>query len=128
MAANPNHPQVRLKRLKAKFWSHFGGKKTWRSRRKKEKTLSVLRKFAAIEIKYKNRLPLVAYRESFNKIKFKRHSLRSHRRCFACGGIADVRHHIIQLQNGGDNSKRNLLSLCNPCHAEVHPWLKNKAI
>jgi 5-methylcytosine-specific restriction endonuclease McrA len=40
-----------------------------------------------------------------------------------CGKIAGARHHIIALGKGGDNRKRNIVSLCNECHAEIHPWL-----
>ena len=34
-----------------------------------------------------------------------------------------VRHHIIQLQNGGHNGRKNRIALCEKCHNEVHPWL-----
>lgn len=44
--------------------------------------------------------------------------------CYVCGAPATVRHHIIQLQNGGRNSPRNLMGLCDDCHAEIHPWLR----
>lgn len=46
------------------------------------------------------------------------------KKCFACPRPARVRHHVIQLQNGGDNSKENRVSLCEECHSEIHPWLK----
>ena len=32
-------------------------------------------------------------------------------------------HHIIEIQNGGSNAKRNLVPLCFPCHKRLHPWL-----
>ena len=44
--------------------------------------------------------------------------------CGVCNGRANVRHHIIQLQNGGGNHGLNLMRLCYGCHAEIHPWLK----
>ncbi len=42
------------------------------------------------------------------------------RPCFACGKRFDHRHHIIQIQHGGRNRKRNLVLLCRGCHSEVH--------
>lgn len=44
--------------------------------------------------------------------------------CWACERMAQVRHHVIQIQNGGLNINRNIVPLCCDCHAEVHPWLK----
>jgi len=32
-------------------------------------------------------------------------------------------HHVIEIQNGGSNSPRNLVSLCHSCHQYLHPWL-----
>lgn len=37
-----------------------------------------------------------------------------------------VTHHIIQVQHGGRNTKRNKVHICHPCHAEIHPWMKGK--
>ena len=44
--------------------------------------------------------------------------------CWACAREAVlVRHHIIQIQNGGSNDNANLIRICDWCHAEIHPWL-----
>ena len=43
--------------------------------------------------------------------------------CRVCGRAANVRHHIVQLQNGGGNHGTNLVRLCDGCHATVHPWM-----
>lgn len=45
--------------------------------------------------------------------------------CFACRSLDRrlVWHHVIQLQNGGSNNRRNRVSICEACHADVHPWL-----
>jgi len=45
--------------------------------------------------------------------------------CFACGAHrrAMVSHHIIQIQHGGSNGPRNRVTICEPCHSAVHPWL-----
>ena len=50
--------------------------------------------------------------------------------CWVCGGMTDIiRHHIIQLQNGGGPQiKANVVFLCGYCHAEVHPWLSLPAV
>jgi hypothetical protein len=44
--------------------------------------------------------------------------------CAVCSGRPKVRHHIVTLANGGSNHKLNLISLCNSCHSQIHPWLK----
>lgn len=49
-------------------------------------------------------------------------------KCFICFSPAQIRHHKIQLQNGGQNSYNNIVSLCRPCHADIHPWLKKQGI
>lgn len=46
--------------------------------------------------------------------------------CVACGLPAQVVHHIIMIVNGGPNIRRNTVPLCNSCHTEVHPWLKEQ--
>lgn len=47
--------------------------------------------------------------------------------CFLCRERkATVRHHIIPVSRGGSNRAINLVGLCAPCHAEIHPWLKPK--
>lgn len=46
--------------------------------------------------------------------------------CFVCQDLASVRHHVIQLQHGGLTVPKNLVPLCNYCHAEIHPWLKEE--
>ena len=48
--------------------------------------------------------------------------------CWACHGVkATSRHHIIQVQHGGGNDDRNIVPLCDGCHAEVHPWMDASA-
>jgi 5-methylcytosine-specific restriction endonuclease McrA len=34
-----------------------------------------------------------------------------------------ITHHVVQIQNGGQNSEDNLVRICETCHALVHPWL-----
>lgn len=49
---------------------------------------------------------------------------RRSKMCFGCDRPAWVRHHIIQIQFGGNNSKENIVTLCKDCHAEIHTWMK----
>jgi len=47
--------------------------------------------------------------------------------CFCCQRRpATSRHHIIQIQNGGRNITKNIVSLCASCHRAVHPWMKKR--
>jgi len=43
--------------------------------------------------------------------------------CWVCGTRSTARHHIIQVQHGGGNDCRNIVPICDGCHAEVHPWM-----
>jgi 5-methylcytosine-specific restriction endonuclease McrA len=43
--------------------------------------------------------------------------------CYVCSGRSDHRHHVVPLSRGGTNDKRNIVTLCNHCHEQVHPWL-----
>ena len=109
-----------------KFWDEFGGNKNlgWKHSRKKK--LKLLRELSAVVILERKGDDLKRYRAKFDLIKNDRHWLRSHPMCFVCGAKATLRHHILQLKNGGHNAKRNLVSLSEPCHADIHPWLKTK--
>lgn len=44
--------------------------------------------------------------------------------CVVCRAVTLMQHHVIQIQHGGLNWKRNRVWICGPCHAEIHPWLK----
>jgi hypothetical protein len=45
--------------------------------------------------------------------------------CFACDDHQHrvYLHHVIEVQHGGSNTGRNLVSLCFRCHQYLHPWL-----
>lgn len=45
--------------------------------------------------------------------------------CFVClsEDFKTYRHHAIQIQHGGSNSPRNVVTLCHACHQKIHPWL-----
>lgn len=123
------HPHLKIKRLLEGFWLKYGisghkSKSTLPGKR--YSALKDLKKLAETKIHYKHKMPLAHYRQAFNEVKFKRHNLYTHYACFVCDYPGDVRHHIISLKNGGINSKRNLVTLCSKCHAEVHPWLREE--
>ena len=107
------------------FWDKFGGSKSdgWNLQPKEK--MAELKRMSTLVFKYKAR-PLGERRRQFYKVKYKRHSLRAHGKCFVCRHLADVRHHIVLLGNGGIDSKRNLVSLCRSCHSVIHPWLNKQ--
>jgi 5-methylcytosine-specific restriction endonuclease McrA len=117
------HPHLKLKQLLDRFWIEFGNHFSGRWTTSQDHRLSLLKRYAEIVIRYNGRSPLSDYRSKFNKIKFRLHPLDDFGYCFVCQKKAQVRHHIIQLQNGGINSHNNILSLCNFCHGLVHPHL-----
>lgn len=44
--------------------------------------------------------------------------------CWACGHARRrIFHHIIQLQHGGTNARKNTVAICEECHAHIHPHL-----
>lgn len=64
---------------------------------------------------------------SYDAIRNYEHGPILERHCFCCGisrnSVRLIRHHIVQVQNGGSNTKRNLVAICQHCHASIHPWL-----
>ena len=50
-------------------------------------------------------------------------------RCFLCESTQKrlYFHHLLEVQNGGDNNPRNLVPLCFACHKSIHPWLIEEA-
>ena len=107
------------------FW------KRWRGKRKRRKgravSAAIWRRRLLIECGKKNflRSPdyerLVYYRKRFDELGPKAIRSSSGACCAACGRLADIRHHIITLHHGGDNRSKNIVALCNTCHAIVHP-------
>lgn len=113
-----------LKTALLEFWRKFGGKKSKGAGFSRAEKLAALVEWSGVVIPYYKQLSLRTRRAEFDEAKASLHSMKRFGRCFACGSSATCRHHIVQLQNGGINSKKNIVSLCDPCHAEIHPWLK----
>ena len=64
-------------------------------------------------------------RKKFWKIRSKLLRL-SETECSICGAKATARHHVIQLQHGGPNIPENICGLCDACHENIHPWMKER--
>lgn len=105
------------------FWSKFGGRKSNGIGYPQEDKLQALIALSELKIPYQIQKPIQERRKDFDKAKKKLHPWRRFGDCFVCANPATTRHHIIQIQNGGINSKKNLVSLCDECHAKIHPWL-----
>jgi 5-methylcytosine-specific restriction endonuclease McrA len=106
------------------FWSYFGGEKNDGLNYTYGKKLHYVQAISNVKIGYKKGKTRQQKRTSFDKTKYMKHSLAKEPLCFICTDKANVRHHLISLRNGGQNTGRNLISLCNPCHAKIHPWLR----
>jgi hypothetical protein len=49
---------------------------------------------------------------------------RDGHRCRGCSGEGRlVAHHVVPKSQGGSHKMSNLVTLCEPCHAKVHPHL-----
>lgn len=71
---------------------------------------------------FRNRISLSIRRGKFES---NRRLLRFFKRpCYVCRNKSECRHHIVSLKQGGwQSAKRNIVALCNQCHAKIHPWL-----
>lgn len=64
-------------------------------------------------------------RERFNRKRKSKRLRKGTAKCWVCARRENlVRHHMIQIQHGGENWKQNLIVICDWCHAEIHGWLK----
>lgn len=63
---------------------------------------------------------LYVKRRSFES---KKYGLLKLDKCYVCKEKAVHRHHLIQLQYGGTNIKKNLVGLCELCHTTIHPFM-----
>lgn len=88
--------------------------------------LKLLREYAEKSYPFKRRKPLAVRREEFRKARRLKGKFRWP--CFVCGEKAEARHHIIELQHGATNAKKNVIPICHRCHAKVHPWLRGQEV
>lgn len=89
--------------------------------------LGLLQKCAAVRVRTSFGIQPKRMRASWLRQRTRGH-IFSQAFCFVCltRNRPDrfVQHHIIQIQHGGTNARRNNVTVCRPCHAEIHPWLK----
>jgi hypothetical protein len=86
--------------------------------------LRLLVEWARISITEMSTRGLAERRRAFNASKDEWRGDANEGLCAACGRHGRrVWHHIVQLQNGGSNSPKNLVKVCWPCHAVIHPFL-----
>jgi len=104
------------------FWDGFGGKKTKGKKYSRELKEEIVKLFSKI-ILIKNDHDIGSKRRYFSANKYDIHNMEYYDNCFICLEKGDVRHHLIQLGQGGSNDKRNIITLCNSCHIKIHPWM-----
>ncbi len=112
-----------LKSVLIKFWSEFGDRRKSGVGFDPSLKLQRLKELSVLIVPYRKQQPLENRRVQFNESKKKLHPWRRFGVCFVCGRTANDRHHIVQLQNGGINSRKNVVSLCYGCHGKIHPWM-----
>lgn len=55
--------------------------------------------------------------------------LGKHKSCEICGELAYLVHHIVPIQDGGDEyDKANLQAVCRVCHSRVHDRLEREKL
>lgn len=118
-------PNRVAKLLLRQFWEDYGRPRGNHSRSRvgREKTLQALRDYSDLVLTERTPDQARKNRHRFNAVKQRRKKRHPGSKCFACGRPAQIRHHILQNHHGGGNAKKNLVWLCQDCHAHVHPWL-----
>jgi hypothetical protein len=136
---NKSKQQILHKDLLIQFWNYFleddsvkGGNKIKREALKanaqsglksQQERLRKLKEYSQFILESPKET--VEKRQDFDRLKKTLHRANAeiNKKCFVCLSQAHCRHHIIQLQHGGMNHKKNIVSLCNFCHAKIHPWM-----
>jgi hypothetical protein len=113
----------KLRRELGIFWDKIGGRRNYGREFSPEEKLELLLTYSYKKIYFKKQKSLYMRRKRFNEVKH--HQQWFKYQCFVCGAPCDHRHHIIALINGGDNRKKNIISLCRGCHIAIHPWMQN---
>ncbi len=108
------------------FWrlASRSGKPSWFSTKPHSRILAMLRYIAdVVVVRSMSREDVASARKRYDEIKDETAGAKKHLSCFVCGDWATARHHIIQLQNGGEANRRNVVNLCHDCHRRIHPWM-----
>jgi len=107
-----------LKDFHLNFTSIKGPK--FKSIQPKELVIAELQRIGTVKLRYRTKIHT---RANWNKVKKTKPKFLAFQECFACGSRATARHHVIWLKHGGRNQKNNIVGICFPCHALIHPWL-----
>lgn len=117
---------MRLSLRKRKLWRSGlkARRQQWRDTPVGPVRLGLLVQWATIKIRISSDVTLRRARLSFNASKDEWRGDAGEGPCSACGRVGPrVWHHIVQLQYGGNNSPNNVVKICPPCHAVIHPHL-----
>lgn len=111
------------------FWKEFmppGYGRKGVSPKSKSATIAAIKRMGEVVLTPSKHARTPAYnRKQYETYKKFLKGYNGFTHCFACKTApAQCRHHLIWIKNGGRNHKRNIIGLCNACHAEIHPWLK----
>lgn len=80
------------------------------------KRLELLKEMSILN--FDNKIPYQIRRELKHPIKFDKP-------CFCCKyNQMEVKHHIVQIKNGGMDIGLNRIGICNVCHSRIHHWLR----
>jgi 5-methylcytosine-specific restriction endonuclease McrA len=90
---------------------------------KRNRRMHYLKKMAEKVIISRTLEEIKQFRAGFDQNKIRHLSLTEKSNCFTCSNVATLRHHVIQLQNGGRNKRNNIVPLCSRCHGNIHPHL-----
>jgi hypothetical protein len=91
---------------------------------KRHKRMKFLKTMAAKVIFARDLNETKKARAGFDQNKIHHLPLTEKSNCFTCPNLATIRHHVIQIQNGGKNKRNNIVPLCSRCHSNIHPHLK----
>lgn len=108
-------------KLMQDFSKMFGKKRYWNY--SEIFKILILQFFSEIKVKKSGIMNPKDFRADHN-LKPKIYQLKDKKECFVCLNQSFIKHHVIQLQNGGSNVQNNIVFLCEDCHCKIHPWLK----
>lgn len=91
---------------------------------KRHKRMKFLKTMAQKVVFKRNLQEIKNQRTGFDHNKLVHLALTEKSNCYTCPNGATLRHHVIQIQNGGKNKRNNIVPLCSKCHSSIHPHLK----
>lgn len=117
---------MRLFRRKSSMWrkAMHARRELWRDTPVGPERLRLLVDWARIRVVPMSTPSLQRARREFNRSKDEWRGHADAGACACCGRLGPrVWHHLVQLQYGGNNSPNNVVKVCPPCHAVIHPHL-----